>query len=105
VLSRRDEPFPFDAVLDLLGIVRAMWHAQRELDPSAAMVLARIASVGADLRGALELAERSTPGTVGYYAAWARAERATSRVSSLVMDFTPAQPIVKAAMSRVRRGG
>lgn len=100
MLSRRDDPFPFEAVRDLLGIVRAMYVAARARRASRAE-LAKIAAVGRELSAAIELAVSSREGTVGSRAAWARAEDATRRVAVLVDALTPAEPLVVAALGRV----
>jgi len=100
VLSRRDDPFPFEAVRDLLGVVRAMYGAAKSARAGRAE-LARIARVGADLHRAMDLAADTRPGTVGHAAAWKRAEDATRRVGDLVDALTPAEPLVVAARARV----
>jgi hypothetical protein len=89
MLSRRDDPFPFEAVRDLLGIVRAMYVAARARRASRAE-LAKIAAIGRELSEAIELAVSSREGTVGSRAAWA-----------LVDALTPAEPLVVAALGRV----
>ncbi len=63
--------------------------------------LAKIATVGRDLAEALELARDSRAGTVGERAAWTRAEAATRRAGELVDAFTPAEPLLSAAVGRV----
>ncbi len=100
MLGRRDDPFPFEAVRDLLGVVRAMYGAAKGGEVGRAQ-LARIAKIGTDLRAALALAAESSPGTVGHRAAWARAEDATPRVGDLVDALSSAEPIVQAARARV----
>lgn len=100
VPSHRDAPFPFEAVRDLLGIVRAMYAARR-LAGAGRVELARIAAVGRDLRRAYDLAASVGPGTLGHRAAWARAEDAARRVGDLVDALTPAEPIVTAAQARI----
>ena len=100
MLSRRDDPFPFEAVRDLLGLMRSLYAArkaggatQRELEP--------IARAGKDLQEALSLASSSRPGTVGYAAAWKRAEEATAKAGSFVGAAMPAEPVVRAAVGRI----
>ena len=102
MLSRRDDPFPFEAIRDLLGLMRSLYAAQvAEGAPSAD--LAPIARVGKDLQEALALAAASRPGTVGYAAAWKRAEEATAKAGDLVGNTMGARPVVKAAVRRVVR--
>jgi hypothetical protein len=96
----KDDPFPYEAVRDLLGVVRALYAAAKAAEAGAAE-LARISRVGSDLRRALELARSSRPGTLGHRAATQRAADATLRVGDLVDGLTPAEPLVAAARGRV----
>jgi len=100
VLPRREGPFPFEAVRDLLGVVRAMYAAAKASGASRSE-LAKIARAGRDLSDAIELAVSTRPDTVGYRAAWQKAEDATRRVGDFVDALTPAEPLVVAARGRV----
>jgi hypothetical protein len=100
VISGREEPFPATAVRDLVGIVRAMYVAAK-LGGAGKNDLARIERVGRDLADALELAQRSGPGTIGHSAAWKKAEDASRRAGDLVDALTPAEPLIHAARSRI----
>jgi hypothetical protein len=100
VLSRRDDPFPLEAVRDLLGLMRSLYAAQKEAGASPADLEA-LARAGKDLQEALSLAASSRPGTLGYAAAWKRAEDATARAGGLVEEAMSAQPVVKAAVGRI----
>jgi hypothetical protein len=100
---RRDEPFPFEAVRDLLGVVRAIYGAAKASGKGRGE-LERIARIGADLHEALELAASTQIGTVGHRAAVERADDATKRVGDLVDVMTPAEPIVVASRGRVTGG-
>lgn len=100
VIASRDQPFPAVAVRDLIGIVRAMYAAAK-LSGAGSVELAKIERVGRDLASALALAQRSAPGTIGYSAAWKRAEEASLRAGDLVDALTPAEPLVRAARARV----
>jgi hypothetical protein len=100
VISGREEPFPAAAVRDLVGIVRAMYVAAK-LGGAGKNELTRIERVGRDLADALELASRSGPNTIGYSAAWKKAEDASRRACDLVDALTPAEPLVHAARSRI----
>jgi len=92
------------AVRDLVGIVRAMYAAAK-LAGAGPRELQRIERVGRDLAAALMLAQRSGPGTIGYSAAWKRAEDAAKRAGDLVDALTPAEPLVHAARARIAGGG
>jgi hypothetical protein len=100
VISGREEPFPAAAVRDLIGIVRAMYVAAKQAG-AGKNEIARIERVGRDLSAALELAHRSGPNTIGYSAAWKRAEEAALRAGDLVDALTPAEPLLHAARSRI----
>jgi hypothetical protein len=100
MVAQRDEPFPFEAVRDLLGVVRAIYAAAKNAGAESAE-LGRISRVGGELRRALELASSARPGTLGHAAAWKRAEAATQRAADLVDALTPAEPLVVAARGRV----
>ncbi len=100
MLPRRDDPIPLDALRDMIGLVRSMWRAkQREKAPP--MELERIARVGRDLREAYNMALSSTRGTMGYWAAWEKCERACSAAVQLVGCLDMAEPIVTAARDAV----
>jgi hypothetical protein len=100
VLSRRDEPFPADAVRDLLGVVRSM-YAAAVARGAGARELARIASVGLELADAWDMGVGYEPGTVGWRAAWRKAEHAARAVGDLVQICEEARPLVIAACGRV----
>ncbi|MEJ7727915.1 MAG: hypothetical protein WKG00_01740 [Polyangiaceae bacterium] len=93
------DPFPFEAVRDLLGVVRSIYAAAKSANV-APLELSRIAAIGADLSEAMGLAAGTRPGTLGQAAAWRRAEEATRRVGDLVDSLTPADALVAAARER-----
>jgi hypothetical protein len=99
VFSPRQEPFPFRAARDLLGIVRALYAST---PPPHAARRAALKRVGLELQQAMELALEAGPGTMGHAAAWARAERATEQLGQIVDSLTPLRPTVEAAVARVR---
>ena len=94
------DPFPFEAVRDLLGILRALYAAAQAEGGSAAR-LAAIRRVGGELRAATDLALEHEPGTLGHGAAWRRAERATRMLAEIVDCTTPIEPTLEAAARRV----
>lgn len=100
MVPRRREPFPFEAVRDLLGVVRAIYAAAKDAGAGRAE-LARITRVGKALSDAIDLAASTREGTIGHDAAWRRAEDATRKVGELVDALTPAEPLVAAASDRV----
>jgi hypothetical protein len=100
VLQRRDDETPLDALRDLIGLCRSLYRAkQREKAPP--LELDRIARVGRALGEAYRMALSSTRGTMGYFAAWERCERACSAAGHLVGCLDMAEPIVNAARDAV----
>ena len=98
--ARQADPFPFEAVRDLLGILRALYAAAQAEGGSAAR-LSAIRRIGSELRAATDLALEHEPGTLGYGAAWRRAERATQMLADVVDCTTPIEPTLEAAARRV----
>src|SRR5690606_9579101 len=98
----RDSPFPFETVRDLLGILRVMYAVTRQQD-GGERSLQRIAQLGRELRVAIELAGRHPPGSLGFTAAWERAESAVQQLGNLVDCTTPLEPALKLAGERVTR--
>jgi hypothetical protein len=99
--EKKFPPFPFEAVRDLLGILRALYAADKARGGSERR-LSEIRRVALELRRATDLAAEHEPGTVGYHAGWERAERATLKLADLVDVTTPLEPMLMAAGERVR---
>jgi len=74
---------PRETVRDLLGIARAL-YVVRDNQGALPSELDRIREVSAWLIDALELS-RTAPDTLGHRAAWAKAERATSVLTELLL--------------------
>lgn len=100
MLTPNEQPFPFEAVRDLLGILRAL-YAAAQAESAGRPRLAAIRAIGRELRAATDLALEHEPGTLGHAAAWRRAERATERLGALVDCTTPLEPTLEAAARRV----
>jgi hypothetical protein len=97
----RSDPFPFEPVRDLIGILRALYAADKARGAGARR-LEMIAHVASELRRATDLAVDYAPGTLGHAAAWERAERAVTGLGGLVDVTTPLEPTLRAAGERVR---
>jgi hypothetical protein len=93
--------FPFEAVRDLLGILRALYAADRARGAHARR-LGHIRAVAVELRRAMELALEHEVGTAGHRVATRRAEGATRKLADLVDVTTPLEPMLLAAGQRVR---
>jgi hypothetical protein len=100
MITLRDNPFPFEAVRDLLGIVRATYAWARGARRTKDMQ--RLARAGRLLREALVLAVEHQPGTMGHGAAWQKADAAMEELGQVVDVLMPARPIIEAAGKRVR---
>lgn len=97
------DPFPFEAVRDLIGILRAMYWAAKA-EGRGERRLAEIRRVGLELRRAMDLACEHQPGTMGHAAAWQRADEALRGLGALVDCTTPIEPALACAAERVRSG-
>jgi hypothetical protein len=97
------DPFPFEAVRDLVGILRALYAADKHRGAGARR-LAAIRAIALELRRATDLAREHPPGTPGHAAASNRAELAVRRLGDLVDVTTPLEPTLLAAGERVRAG-
>lgn len=94
-------PLPLGVVRDLLGIARALYRAELGRPDAHPDKLEALVAIGQDLRLALELGERSAPGTLGSRAARNRAERATDALGSIVADEVALAPVVAATAARL----
>ena len=95
------DSFPFEAVRDLLGIVRSIYAAAKAEDAGASRLTA-LTEVGRDLAASIEIALRTSPRTSERAEAFRRADRATLRLGDLIDAITPIEPTVDAAVRRVR---
>lgn len=92
---------PRDTVRDLLGIARAL-YVVRDNQGAQQAELDRIREVSAWLVDALELS-RTAPDSLGHRAAWAKAERATSKLTELlIMHDESTKQLVGAWAERLR---
>ncbi len=96
---RSTDPFPREAIRDLLGVVRAIYAAGKE-NGAGRGELTRIARLGTMLARSLTLHASSVDGTAEREEAWVLAETSTRRVGELVDALTPAEPIVLASGDR-----
>lgn len=99
-----DEPFPKEAVRDLIGIARGLYLALRRMGPGHGQQLSRVTAVGAKLSRALDKASKGGPGTWNQTTAWLMAEEAAKELGELVDMYMPAKVLINAVSSRVKRG-
>lgn len=99
--TQRTEPLPVDALRDLLGLVRAIYLAALKRGAGRGE-LQRIERIGRLLKNAIELSD-SPPGSIGFSSAWNQAEMATREVGDIISVFERAEPVIAAAVKRIRR--
>lgn len=102
MLGSRPDEFPAEAVRDLLGLVRAMWLAERSGGRDSRK-LDKLERVGRLLDEAYAMGRTYDEGTVGWRAAWAKAETAARLVADCVEITDAGKPVVLAACRRVAR--
>jgi hypothetical protein len=95
------ESFPFEAVRDLLGILRALYAAHKARGASTVR-LRQIQKLALGLQRATALAEASGAGTAESRRAFEMAEQATHGLADLVDVTTPLEPTLLVAGERVR---
>jgi hypothetical protein len=101
----RNDPFPREAVRDLLGITRALYRAELALpeeqrQPSR---LDRLLTIGKQYRLALELGTQCEPDTCGGRAARLWADRATAALGEVVAESELVATAVRATARRLQR--
>lgn len=101
MLVSRSDPFPFEAVRDLLGILRAM-YAAAQAHGAPERHLDAIRRVAVELRRSADLALEHEPGTLGYSAAWHRADMALRQLQDLADCTAPLEPVLASAARRIR---
>lgn len=95
------EIFPFEAVRDLLGLLRALYAANKARGAGERR-LGEITRLAVELRRATAVARAHPPHTEEHQAARRMAERATFRLGDLADVTTPLEPTLMAAGERVR---
>lgn len=93
--------FPFEAVRDLLGILRALYSAHKARGAGARR-LQEITALANELRRATAMARAHPPASAEHQAAWRMAERATLGLCDLADVTTPLEPTLMAAGERIR---
>jgi len=94
----RDDPLPVEAVRDLLGVVRAMYAANKGREHRRRA----LATVGHELVEAMNLAQAHAPGTPEHRHAWELAESALVVVGTQYSQAEGLAPTLHGAIDRVR---
>jgi hypothetical protein len=104
-LARNTDPFPREAVRDLLGITRALYRAELSLPEEQRQPprLARLVEIGKQYRLALELGNKCAPDTIGGRAARSWADTATAALGEVVANSDLVATAVRATAKRLRR--
>ena len=96
-------PFPFEAVRDMVGILRVMYAEEAQRKHHSQQKLTRIAEAARELKVALGMAAPHDPGTAPYERAIDQAEAAVKKLELIfpgVLDRMP--DLLRVAGSRVR---
>lgn len=93
---------PIGPLRDLYGITRALYRASRAASPPDATRLAALDSIGKSLRAALREAG-GHPATIPYQEAWAAAQRAVTKLQSLVDESALVAPVIRATAECIAR--
>lgn len=102
-MARNTDPFPREAVRDLLGITRALYRAERAVERPDPRRLETLTEIGKQYRLALDLGNRCDPDTIGGRAARMWAERATATLGEVVVESTLVASAVEATAAQMRR--
>ena len=97
-MAYRDDPLPVEAVRDLLGVVRAMYAANKGVEHRRRA----LAAVGHELVEAMNLAKAHAPGTDEHRRAWQLAESALVVVGTQYSRSEGLAPTLPGAIDRVR---
>jgi hypothetical protein len=102
VLSKRTDPFPFEEVRDLIGVCRALYAARKAAGAGRGELM-QIERVGRLLTEATKLARDhdARRDSMGFYAAWKKAEQANAALANVIDALMAAEPMVQAAQARV----
>ena len=84
-MPSRHDPFPFEAARDLIGILRALYVAT-EKEEGGKRRLEAILRCGRSSARRSRSPARPEPDTLGYDAAWRRAEAATRQAINLIEE-------------------
>src|SRR5689334_18251784 len=93
--------FPFDAVRDLLGLMRAMWRAEKRRNFPSARKLKTLERFARELQDAQKLAATHDAGTAPYEKALSVADAVARRLADVIDVTDPVMPVLEAAGRRV----
>lgn len=102
-MARNTDPFPREAVRDLLGVTRALYRAEQASPSADACRLEKLTEIGKQYRLALELGVKCEPDSIGGRAARGWAETATATLGQVVAASALVTSAVEATAARLRR--
>ncbi len=104
-LARNTDPFPTEAVRDLLGITRALYRAELAAPPPPAdrARIEKLLEIGKQYRLALDLGAKGAPDSMGGRAARGWADKATASLGEFVASSELMEPAVRATAAKLRR--
>jgi hypothetical protein len=94
--------FPFEACRDLLGLLRAVFAAEKRRSFPKPRKLKTLERLARELQDAVTLAATHDPGTLPYEKAMGMADGVARRLGDVVELTDPVMPILEAAGKRVR---
>jgi hypothetical protein len=93
--------FHFEAVRDVVGILRAMYRQERDKRSPSPVRMQRIERLAREFLGAYKMAAAHDPETAPYVRACKQAESAALRIGDLVTVVDPIEPVLRVAGERV----
>ena len=94
--------FPFDACRDLLGLLRAVFAAEKHRNFPNPRKLRSLERLARELQQAVTLAATHDPGTLPYAKALGMADGVARRLGDVIELTDPVMPILEVAGKRVR---
>jgi hypothetical protein len=93
--------FQFEAVRDVVGILRAMYRQERDKRSPSPVRMQQIERLAKEFLGAYRMASAHDPETAPYVRAIKQAESAALRLGDIATMVDPIEPVLRVAGERV----
>jgi hypothetical protein len=93
--------FQFEAVRDVVGILRAMYRQERNKRSPSPVRMQKIERLAREFLGAYKMAAAHDPETSPYVRACKQAQNAALRLDGIVTVVDPIEPVLRVAGERV----
>jgi hypothetical protein len=93
--------FQFEAVRDVVGILRAMYRQERDKRSPSPVRMQKIERLAREFLGAYKMAAAHDPETAPYVRACKQAENSALRLDGIVTVVDPIEPVLRVAGERV----